>query len=193
MLIHRVLYPIPSLGPGERAVIWTQGCSKRCPNCISPEMQDFNSSRDIPAGTLVSRIRDMLGGEVPDGFTISGGDPFEQPEELLTLLEQLHDISEDILVYTGYEYAELQHLLGEEYLSRIRRCTAVLIDGRYIHELNDNLCPLRGSTNQNMIFFNEAFRERYEVYCAQGRTIKNIYTDDRLISVGIYNKTEEDT
>ena len=192
MLIHRILYPIISLGPGSRLVIWTQGCSKKCPGCISPEMQRFDGGFRIPAKQLIEQIREGLGDTVPDGVTISGGDPFEQPEELLELLQGLQTVSEDILIYTGYRYSELQKLFGEEYLSQIKRFAAVLIDGRYIDGLNDNRCPLRGSTNQQLLYLKESYRDRYERFCAQGRIVENIYDGaGRLITVGILNKEKE--
>lgn len=42
MQIDRLLYPVHSLGPGNRLVIWVRGCKKRCFNCANPELQFFN-------------------------------------------------------------------------------------------------------------------------------------------------------
>lgn len=39
MVIGRLLSPVHSLGPGERVCLWTQGCSKKCVGCISPDLQ----------------------------------------------------------------------------------------------------------------------------------------------------------
>ena len=33
MQIDRLLYPVHSLGPGNRLAIWVKGCRKRCFNC----------------------------------------------------------------------------------------------------------------------------------------------------------------
>lgn len=41
------------------------------------------------------------------GFTITGGDPFYQLEELKKLLDKLKEISDDILAYTDYKRSEL--------------------------------------------------------------------------------------
>ena len=77
-----------------------------------------------------------------DGFTITGGDPFYQPDALRELLPLLETISPDILVYTGY----LREELPEDILQHI----AVLIDGRYVQE-NNRGEVLRGSDNQRII------------------------------------------
>ena len=54
-----------------------------------------------------------------DGFTLTGGDPFYQPEALKELIPRLKEYSDDILCYSGYEekilrereYCSLQDLL----------------------------------------------------------------------------------
>ena len=188
MLIDRVIFPITALGPGERIAIWTQGCSKRCKNCASRELWEKDSAKDIAAGELIEKIAEYIGDEKVDGITITGGDPLEQPEELNVLLEGLHIFSRDILLYTGYEYGELQERFGSAYLERLRKNVSVLIDGRYVDYKNDNKSALRGSVNQNIIFFDETVREKYERYIKNGRQIQNVYYDKSLMSVGIHNK-----
>lgn len=47
MQIDRLLYPVHSLGPGNRLVIWVRGCKKRCFNCANPELQFFNPKSEI--------------------------------------------------------------------------------------------------------------------------------------------------
>lgn len=193
MLIDRVIFPITALGPGERIAIWTQGCSKRCRNCASRELWEKDSAKDIAVGGLIGKIAEYIGDEKVDGITITGGDPLEQPEELNVLLEGLHIFSRDILLYTGYEYGELQERLGPAYLERLRKNVSVLIDGRYVDDKNDNKSALRGSVNQNIIFFDESVRKKYERYIRNGRQIQNVYYDKSLMSVGIHNKERGET
>lgn len=193
MLIDRVIFPITTLGPGERIVIWTQGCSKRCKNCASRELWEKDSAKDIAVGELIEKITEYIGNETVDGITITGGDPLEQPEELKELLEGLHIFSHDILLYTGYEYNELQEQLGSAYLEKLRENVSVLIDGRYIDYKNDNKSALIGSVNQNIIYFDENVREKYENYIKNGRRVQNIYYGKSLMSVGIHNKERGET
>ena len=35
--LSRVHFPVTTLGPGRRLGIWFQGCSIRCPGCISAD------------------------------------------------------------------------------------------------------------------------------------------------------------
>lgn len=41
------------------------------------------------------------------GVTITGGEPFQQPQALLELVRELSPHHGDILVYSGYRLAEL--------------------------------------------------------------------------------------
>lgn len=188
MLIDRVIFPITALGPGQRIAIWTQGCSKRCKNCASRELWEKDGAKEIAVGELIGKIAECIGDEAVDGITITGGDPLEQPEELSALLEGLRTFSRDILLYTGYEYGELQERLGRAYLEKLRKSVSVLIDGRYVDHKNDNKSALRGSVNQNIIYFDETVREKYESYIKNGRRIQNVYYGKSLMSVGIHNK-----
>lgn len=191
MKIDRILYPITSLGPGKRIVVWTVGCSKHCKNCSNPELWDANEKREISAEKILRFIESILEKNVVDGITFTGGDPFEQPQDLLYLTEKLHPLCKDILVYTGYtEECLFEHLIPKE-IRAAKNTIAVLIDGPYIDEKNDGQCCLRGSTNQRVLFYDASFRARYEEYMEKGRTLQNVYVDQRVISVGIHSKEEE--
>ena len=92
----------------------------------------------------------------------------------------MSDISNDILVYTGYTMSELT---GKN-LDNI----AVLIDGTYIEERN-NGSILRGSDNQQIYILNNSLKEKYENYLSTAQNqIQNFATVDGYISVGIHNK-----
>ena len=192
MKIDRILFPIETLGPGKRLVIWTRGCSKHCEHCANPELWDSGGGREVSAGEIAQIILNIHRETPIDGITISGGDPLEQAQELLELLEAVKGDIEDILVYTGYEYEELKDIHQPEYINRLEQNISVLIDGPYVDRLNDSACTLRGSTNQRLWYFDEKYRDRYERYLQEGRKIQNVYMGKRLISVGIHNRNEEE-
>ena len=189
MLIARILSPVHSLGPGERVCVWTQGCNKRCRGCISPELQPF-TGKQIDESVLANLIIQVAQKDNCKGITISGGDPFEQPKSLLKLLKILHDKVNDILVYTGFELADIQSgSLGIDAKTCLEYLD-VLIDGKYVDELNQNDCVLRGSTNQTIHFINEGLAPLYAEYMKQGRILESFVHDQTTIVTGIFNKEE---
>lgn len=190
MLIARILSPVHSLGPGERVCIWTQGCSKHCAGCISPEMQPF-SGNEIDEAILADIIIQVAQKSNCKGITISGGDPFEQPASLLKLLKLLHNKINDILVYTGFEFSNIKSgSLGLD----ARMCLEyldVLIDGKYIDELNYSDCVLRGSANQTIYFINKNLIPIYSEYMKKGRILENFIHNQNIIITGILSKEGE--
>lgn len=103
--LSRVHFPVTTLGPGRRLGIWVQGCSIRCPGCISSDTW-AKKSPDVDVTELLDRIRPWL--HECDGITISGGEPFEQPEALEQLLQAIRQLSRaNILAYSGLPLEKL--------------------------------------------------------------------------------------
>jgi anaerobic ribonucleoside-triphosphate reductase activating protein len=188
MQIDRIIYPITTLGPGERLVIWTVGCTKHCEKCANPELWESNHEKDIAIDELVGAIKNNIGKRTVEGVTITGGDPLEQYEELCRLLPLLNEITADILIYTGYTIEQTVSIMPAEAWGEIKQYASVLIDGAYVDGLNDNECALRGSKNQNIHFFDETKRELYMEYLAKGRTVQNVFYNNQMMSVGIHNR-----
>lgn len=178
MYVARLLYPVEVLGPGKRVGIWFCGCPRRCKGCSNPELWEFHPRYKTTPEAVYEMICRISRNNLIDGFTITGGDPMLQAEELAELISLLRNISEDILVYTGYEISEL----SPKALNGI----AVLIDGEYIEERNNN-CFLRGSDNQKIHILDGRFTEKYENYCKTGKNeIQNFIMSDGVVSVGIH-------
>lgn len=188
MYVARLLYPIETLGPGKRIVVWTAGCKHRCPGCTSPELQQASPLQNVDVHQFAQMVRDQFATAEVDGITLSGGDPMEQVEEVMTFLQEIRDIVPDVLMYTGYTVNELEAILGRERWQLAKQMIDVLIDGPYVDTLNDNQVPLRGSTNQCIHYWNPNKRELYERYMARGRCIQNVFLNNGLLSVGIPNK-----
>lgn len=109
---------------------------------------------------------------VADGVTITGGEPFDQPDALRELLLGLRgrlSSNTDILVYSGFTYAALEPQLIE---------MAELIDA-VISEPFDlsasQTQALMGSDNQRLHFLTPLGERRYQSY----RRARNA-NDDRL-------------
>ena len=125
MYIARILYPVQVLGPGKRVGIWFVGCKHKCKGCSNPELWNINETSYVTIEQVEKLIRNVAKENVIDGFTITGGDPMEQASEIADLLEKVKDISEDVMLYTGYEIAELTSDMHKKLLNKV----AVLIDG----------------------------------------------------------------
>src|SRR4051812_888539 len=105
LAISRVHFPITSLGYGRRIGLWTQGCSIGCKGCMS---LDTWASR--PADTPIDEIIASLGPWLreADGLTLSGGEPFDQPEAIVALLRAVRPhVTGDILLFSGYRFDDL--------------------------------------------------------------------------------------
>ena len=134
-------------GPGNRFVLWTQGCSKGCSECFNPETWSNNIFKELSPKQIFELIKNF---EV-DGVTISGGDPLEQEVELLELLMLISTIRlrKGVILFSGFTRAEISsNIIRESCL----RYIDVLIDGRYEKNLKIDF-SLKGSSNQEFYFF----------------------------------------
>ncbi len=178
MYVARILYPVEVLGPGKRIGIWFCGCPRRCKGCSNPELWEFKKVYETTPEMIYDFVKMISDNNIVDGFTITGGDPMYQSKDLQKLLRFLVEISDDILVYTGYVIEQLT----EKQLDNI----AVLIDGEYIEKGNDNSF-LRGSNNQRIHILSKKWKERYVNYCSISyNQIQNFMTSNGVISVGIH-------
>ena len=188
MNIARILYPVRVLGPGKRIAIWVSGCPRRCKGCSNPELWAQKPEYEISVDQAFSLIETLFRNHEIDGFTISGGEPMEQAEELSQLLERLKIISSDVLVYSGYRIEELRKM-KKPAIDRLLALVAVLVDGEYIEELNSDAF-LRGSSNQRINILNPDYQDMYRVYLSEGHNqIQNFTTSDGVVSVGIHHKS----
>ncbi len=181
MRIERAVNYLTSLGPGKRLCIWTNGCPRRCPGCVSERLRIPDEETEVD----ISEYLEDYNIEAADGVTVSGGEPFMQPSELLRLLRYLRERgASDILVYTGYTLEELRRM-GSREVDEALGLISVLIDGPYVEKLDTGRGNLYGSTNQRVIYLDESQREKYEKYIRDERAPEEIIAGNTLISAGI--------
>ncbi|MBN2420583.1 MAG: radical SAM protein [Deltaproteobacteria bacterium] len=184
MQIARIYYPVKTLGPGHRIGIWTIGCNRRCNRCSNPELWEPDPEKDVALATIQDTLLRIKSCSHIDGITISGGEPFLNPEELCGLVLFLkRGVSEDILVYTGYTIDELYRSNNPHTIAVLENI-AVLIDGPYVNHLNDNT-GLRGSSNQKIIFIDPEYKQKYENAVSGKRLVQNIHYNSGFVSFGI--------
>ena len=134
-------------GPGVRAVIWTQGCPRRCPGCCNPEFQDPTGGAQIAIQDLLVQIEAAA---PVHGITLSGGEPFEQPVALAELCRQVHQSGLTVVCFTGHTLEDLRQARSPEWQALLAEID-LLIAGPYLRE---QPCeePLRASANQRVHF-----------------------------------------
>ena len=121
--------------------------------------------------------------ELEEAYNHYKDDP-EFNRELTDLLKRVADISQDVILYTGYQIKELTSEAQIKLLDRI----SVLIDGEYKEELNDGAF-LRGSSNQIIHILSDQYRDKYEKYIRGNHNeIQNFMINNEVISVGIHNR-----
>lgn len=142
LYLSRIHFPITTLGPGNRIGIWFQGCSIRCKGCISVDTWEMGKG-SVSIDQIISVIDPWV--DIADGITISGGEPFDQPEALACLLSQIRSKTKiDILVYSGHPFEKLK--------AWMKRCDGLidaLISEPYEPSIPQTLA-LRGSDNQKL-------------------------------------------
>lgn len=134
-------------GPGLRYVIFTQGCLKRCFLCHNAKTQSLDGGY---FESLDKMVNDFKSNPILQGITISGGEPFLQPEAVLYLVKKAKEIGLDVIVYSGYYYHELKKYKNE-FVQDILKTADYLIDGPFEAWHKSLSIHFRGSTNQRII------------------------------------------
>jgi anaerobic ribonucleoside-triphosphate reductase activating protein len=150
--IHGIERRSRANGPGSRFVMWFQGCSLGCPGCFNPGTHAPTSQDRRPVDVLVDEI--LAQGQAIEGITLSGGEPFEQPDAALALVSAVRARSElSILIFSGYTIEEIRAMpQGPAVLAHVD----VLLDGRY--QARQRLGRgLRGSANQRIHLLSERY------------------------------------
>lgn len=154
--ISRLHFPVTTLGPGRRIGIWVQGCSIRCPGCISADT--WAPGRGL---TTVQGVTEAITAWLreAEGITISGGEPLDQPEALLVLLRSLRERTDtDILLYSGHSAEAIA-----PWVAAADGLFDALVSEPYAQGASQTLA-LRGSDNQRLHLLTELGRRRFAAY-----------------------------
>lgn len=136
-------------GEGLRYAIYLAGCSHLCPGCHNPTSWAPEAGVLLDETQLDQIIHEVNANSMLDGITLSGGDPFYNPEGLLALLQRLKSATKaNIWCYTGYT---IEQILSNPLLARALPYIDALIDGPFILALRDPTLRFRGSSNQRII------------------------------------------
>ena len=110
-------YPLAThLGPGQRALVWLQGCHNNCPGCVTPEMQEVVERDWVSVQALVNLIASL---DDCEGVTLIGGEPFLQYRALAIFADLIKEADRTLMIYTGYGCEDLVGLQKDEKLKII--------------------------------------------------------------------------
>jgi anaerobic ribonucleoside-triphosphate reductase activating protein len=140
-------------GPGERAVLWVQGCSLHCKGCHNP-----HTWANVPkrVATVQSVLAWFNGKSGLRGLTLSGGEPFEQALALAALAREVRALGADVITFSGFTREEIESGV-RPHAAELLEQTDLLVDGRFLRDQPTRL-PLRGSANQRLHFLSERIR-----------------------------------
>ena len=125
MRVAEMLHSSKIYGPGERTVLWLQGCSIQCENCWNDELWSFQGGQSIGNDEVITYAETHKN----SGITLLEENLSTAPA-VLKLIEDAQESGLDVLLYTGYELHELSSVQ--------KQCVEqadIVIHGRYIHEL----------------------------------------------------------
>jgi len=159
--LNRMHHPVTALGHGTRAGIWVQGCRIHCAGCAARDTWLPDGGSVVEPAAVVRWLARLPG--LLDGVTVSGGEPFQQPEALAELLAAMHawraDRPEpvDLLVFSGYAWSRL---IAMPRCEPALELSDAVVAGPYVERRNTGT-PLRGSDNQDIVPLTALGRERY--------------------------------
>ena len=163
-------------GPGIRTIIFLKGCALRCRWCCNPESQEFDiqtmmfEGKEKVMGYDVT-VEDVMPAILQDtfyynrsggGVTLSGGEPFSQPEEHAQLAQLLHQNGYEVAAYTGYTFEQL--LEGTPQQRHLLENIDVLVDGPFLLEKKTLELRFRGSSNQRVLNVPESLAQGKAVW-----------------------------
>lgn len=153
--IAQIAIHTQALGPGTRSVVWFQGCLLHCAGCIAPGWIPLRK-KHLASPEDIAFI--LLSDPAVTGVTISGGEPFLQPDRLFDLVVELKKIRDiDVICYSGYTFEQLTSSESPS-IRGILHMIDILIDGPYQMSFNDGK-GLRGSNNQRIIELSHRLRK----------------------------------
>lgn len=138
-------------GLGIRMVVFCQGCTRQCEGCHNKHTWDPKGGYWESTNNIIEMYKKN---PLLNGITLSGGEPFRQPDAMLLLAEEIHRLGGNVWLYTGYTLDKLLDMILESfgYVSyKLLGEIDVLVDGPFILDKRDLTLDWRGSSNQRVI------------------------------------------
>jgi anaerobic ribonucleoside-triphosphate reductase activating protein len=169
MLLHALIPASRANGPGLRAVVFSQGCSIGCVGCWNLKSHHFHGS-EVTVDVVAQEVLKSRQEHSMEGITFSGGEPMQQADSLLRLIQHLRQQAPELSfgMFSGYAEHELDQgrywIWGsgstEQHRKRlwqdIRASLDFAILGRF-NQAQPGDMPLRTSRNQVLRLFSHRY------------------------------------
>ena len=133
-------------GPGIRMAIFFQGCLHKCEGCHNPGSWPMYGGEKVDTNDLMKK---MANDPLLDGITLSGGEPFLQPQPALALARFARQKGLSVWCYTGYTFEQISE--WQDNRKTLLQNIDVLVDGPFKLEEKSLDIPWRGSRNQRLV------------------------------------------
>lgn len=101
--LHHIMECSTVNGPGNRFVVWTQGCPFHCDGCFNQATHSQTDGFDMDIAKLAELINQT---QDIRGITLTGGEPLLQIKQVSLLLNLIcKDL--DVLLFSGYTLEEI--------------------------------------------------------------------------------------
>lgn len=143
-------------GEGISVSLFVSGCPHHCPGCFNSETWDFEAGQPFTQQEIDFIEEALVKNNIQRNFSILGGEPLapENRGTIASLIEELREKFQDkikIYLWTGYTYEDLKSF-DDLVINYILEEIDVLIDGPYLEEYRNITLPLRGSSNQRVLY-----------------------------------------
>lgn len=148
-----------SAAPGVCVSFFTQGCPFKCVGCHNPQTWDFEGGKELTDEVVDELINSINDNGISRDLCIMGGEPLCDENIPVTyyIIKKVKQTYPNIKIYiwTGYTLEELNLKMDVEYMQEIFQNIDCIVDGRFIFEKRDITLPMRGSSNQRIIYLKE--------------------------------------
>lgn len=138
-------------GEGLRAVVWCQGCYRKCPGCHNPESWDDHGGEVVKIDWVKDKLRGLKG---QSGLTFSGGEPMLQAKACREIAVWARkELGWSVWSFTGFTYEDIrdQKDWATPEMWEFVKSLDALIDGPFVLAERDLSIKFRGSRNQRLL------------------------------------------